>query len=114
MGYLMYDGRDYEFEDRLLTHLKVAVGAKFRRRESFFLSWRVEPTNGSGRVSLWMDPSHHVGFRFAGSKPSAINKDWVTALIELAGTPRGIIAMSEKEAEAYMREQSNPAPQPAK
>lgn len=106
MGYLMYDGREYEFEDRWLAHLKVAVGTKFRRHESFFMSWNVEPVNGSGRISLWMDPSQHVGFRFVGSRPPALNKDWLRALIDLAGTPRGLIAISEKEAEAYVSEQA--------
>lgn len=104
MGYLMYDGRDYEFEDRLLAHLKIAVGKKFKRHESFFLSWVVEPSSGSGRVSLWMDPSQHVGFRFSGSREPELNKTWVKALVELSATHRGLVAMSERQAEAYMSE----------
>ena len=104
MGYLIYDGRDYDFEDRLLAHLKVAIGKKFRKQESFFLSWNVEAGNGSGRVSLWMNPGQHVGFRFAGSREPELSKTWVKALVELSATHRGLVAISEKQAEAYMRE----------
>ena len=105
MGYLLYDGREYEFEDRWLAHLKVAVGTKFRRHESFFMSWKVDPMNGSGRISLWMDPSQHVGFRFSGSKAPKLNKEWLKVLVDLAGTHRGLIAITEKDAEAYAKEQ---------
>lgn len=105
MGYLLYGGREYEFEDRWLAHLKAAVGTKFRRHESFFMSWKVDPVDGSGRISLWMDPSQQIGFRFSGSKPPKLNKEWLQVLVELAGTHRGLIAVSEKDAAAYAEEQ---------
>lgn len=106
MGHLIYDGRDYAFEDRLLAHLKVAVGMKLRRQESFFLNWIVEPQDGSGRISLWFAPTQHVGFRFAGSRPPELNKDWIQVMIDLANTPRGLVVMTEQEAEKHLAEQT--------
>jgi hypothetical protein len=56
MGRLNYgDGRvELVFDDRTLSHLQVAMVAKSRRRESFFLTWN-EPSGE--RTSLWIDRS---------------------------------------------------------
>lgn len=90
----------------MLAHLKIAVGTKLRKQESFFLSWKVDPSQGSGRVSLWMNPSQHVGFRFSGSRPPELNKTWLWVLVELADSHRGLIVVHEKEAEAYVLEKA--------
>ena len=101
VGYLLYAGEEHEFEDRLLAHLKVAMGLKFRKQESFFLSWNLNLVNRSGRISVWMSPSQQIGFRFSGGKPAALNKEWVRVLVELSGSPRGMIAMTERDAVGY-------------
>jgi hypothetical protein len=39
MGFLTYGGvQEYEFDDRTLAHLKVAITIKLRRQESFLMS----------------------------------------------------------------------------
>lgn len=104
MGYLTYAGSsEYEFEDRSLAHLKVAVGMKLRRQESFFLSWSNSVERGSGRLSLWVSPSIPLAFRFSGSRSPDINPVWLEVLSELSHTPRGLIMISENEAEKHAK-----------
>jgi len=102
MGYLHYGGlHEYEFEDRTLAHLKLAITAKLRRQESFLLSWVNPPEKGGGRVSLWLSPSIPLAFRFSGSRPPTLNRDWLDLMIELSNTPRGLQLISEQDAERH-------------
>lgn len=105
MGHLSYAGiAEYEFEDRVLAHLKTAIGMKLRRQESFFISWSVPADLGSGRFSLWVSPSTPLAFRFAGSRAPELNRVWIDVLNNLSHTPRGLIVISEGEAEKHARE----------
>ncbi|PRI12628.1 hypothetical protein [Leucobacter massiliensis] len=107
MGHLVYAGSaEYQVEDRALAHLKVAVGIKLRRKECFFLSWSNPVERGSGRVSLWLSPAIPLVFRFSGSRPPELNQTWINVLGELSHTPRGLVLMSEKEAEAHAAQRS--------
>lgn len=108
MGYLMYGGAaEYEFDDRTLAHLKVAVSMKLRRQECFFVSWTQPVEKGSGRLSIWVGPSIPLAFRFSGSRSPELNEAWLTVLNELSHTPRGLIVVSEKDAEAYVAQQAS-------
>lgn len=105
MGLLSYAGiAEYEFEDRVLTHLKVAIGMKLRRQESFFISWSNPSELGSGRYSLWVSPSTPLAFRFSGSRAPELNRVWIDVLSSLSHTPRGLIVISESEADKHARE----------
>lgn len=96
---MIYAGlSEHEFEDRALAHLKVAVGIKLRRQESFFLSWTNPAELGNGRFSVWVSPAIPLVFRFAGSRTPELNPIWLEVLNELSHTPRGLIMISEKEA----------------
>ena len=100
MGHPTYGGtQEFEFEDRTLAHLKVAITLKLRRQESFLMSWVIPAENGGGRMSLWVAPSIPLTFRFAGSRVPQLNKVWIEAMSELSHTPRGLILLSEKDAE---------------
>lgn len=100
MGYLVYgNSQEYEFEDRTLAHLKVAITMKLRRQESFLMSWVNPPEKGGGRLSIWLTPSIPLTFRFAGSRVPALNKEWLDVLGELSNTPRGLVVVSEHEAQ---------------
>lgn len=102
MGTFAYgDSGEYEFEDRTLAHLKVAISMKLRRQECFFLSWSNPSDRGSGRVSLWMSPNIPITIRFAGSRAPELNEVWLRVLNELSHTPRGLVVISEREAEAH-------------
>ncbi|GAA3749874.1 hypothetical protein GCM10022239_26490 [Leifsonia bigeumensis] len=101
MGVLIYgSGTEYEIEDRILAHLKFVIAAKLRRQENFFLSWSNEPDAGSGRMSLWLSPSIPLQFRFYGSRQPQLSRPWLEVLTELSHTSRGLIIISEAEAEA--------------
>lgn len=96
MGFLMYGGtQEFEFEDRTLAHLKIAVTTKLRRRECFLLSWRNGTEKGGGRVSLWMSPSIPLTFRFAGSKPPQLNQLWLEKMMMQANSPNGLQVSEE-------------------
>lgn len=99
MGYLVYGGaQEYEFEDRTLAHLKVAITMKLRRQESFLMSWVNPPEKGGGRLSVWLTPSIPLAFRFSGSRAPKLNKEWLEVMNELSNTPRGLIVVSEQDA----------------
>lgn len=97
MGRLIYgpQGAEFEFDDRLLAHLRVVIVMKFRRRESFTFSWDLESSVGSGRMCLWLDPSIPLQFRFFGSREPALNRAWVDALASVAASSAGLIPVAE-------------------
>jgi hypothetical protein len=97
MGKLIYGDSDIEvdFDDRALTHLQIVLGAKLRRGESFFFSWTDDPKVGDGRSSLWMHRSIPLYFKFFGSKPPSINRDWVAVLTDRANSGQGLVFTAE-------------------
>ncbi|MBL3700927.1 hypothetical protein [Leucobacter luti] len=103
MGYLVHGPNEYEFEDRLLAHLKVVVGQKLGRQEGFFLSWSRTPDEGSGRVSLWLSPAVPIAFRFGGSKSPELNLTWLRVLAARSHASRGLVVITEDEAEAFAK-----------
>ncbi|SIN75063.1 DUF7882 family protein [Agromyces cerinus] len=108
MGQLIYGtGTRYDMEDRTLSHVKVAVGAKLRRHESFFLSWIIPADHGSGRVSIWLSDSIPLQFHFNGNTPPELNRTWVKALELTTLSDRGMIILPEGDAEAFIT--SHPA-----
>ncbi len=106
MGFLIHGGTEYEFEDRLLAHLKMVIGQKLKKQECFFVSWTKSAEEGSGRVSVWLSPYTTVAFRFAGSRPPELNPAWVKVLIALSHSNRGLVVISEDDAVRYA--QKNP------
>ncbi|WP_460517915.1 DUF7882 family protein [Humibacter antri] len=97
MGALLYGGSDIEvkFEDRVLAHLQVVIGAKLRRREGFFFTWRDDISVGDGRSSVWIDPAVPLYFRYSGSKAPSINRDWIELLTLSANSTQGLHLMNE-------------------
>lgn len=113
MGLLVYGGDRYSFEDRQLAHVKVALQRKLRKQECFLMSWTVEPSDGSGRVSLWMSPSIPLSFHFSGSRAPVINEEWLAVLEHTSHTPRGLTIISEQEAEILAKELVTKKPHPS-
>ena len=95
MGFLVYGGREYEFEDRVLVHLREAIRWKFRRRECFHLTWSTPASAGSGRTTLWMTPHAELGFRFTSPERPGVDPAWAISLAALANTPGGIVLPAE-------------------
>ena len=96
MGYMVYDSStQISFDDRVLAHLEVVIVSKLRRKESFALSWRESPENGDGRTTIWIDPSIPLRFRYSGSRPPALDRDWMERLAAAAASSTGLIAVDE-------------------
>ncbi|WP_336991014.1 DUF7882 family protein [Leucobacter sp. VD1] len=100
MGLMLYGGNRYSFEDRQLAHIKVALQRKLRKQECFLMSWTVEPSDGSGRVSLWMSPAIPLAFHFSGSRQPVLNEEWLAVLEHTSHSPRGLVLIPEQDAEA--------------
>jgi hypothetical protein len=69
MGKLLYGDSEIEieFDDRALTHIQIVIGAKLRRGESFFFSWKDDLSVGAGRSSVWLDKSIPLYFKFSAN-----------------------------------------------
>lgn len=105
MGAITYDGTRVDFDDRLLTHLEIVIINKFRRGESFLLSWKDSVALGSGRAAIWLTPNIPIYFKFSGSRIPDINREWLARLADSAGGPQGLVVIGEDGALA----QSTPA-----
>jgi hypothetical protein len=97
VGKLLYGDSDIEieFDDRTLTHLQIVIGAKLRRKESFFFSWNEDPATGNGRSSIWMSTSIPLYFKFFGGKTPTLNRDWVALLTDSANSGTGLVFIPE-------------------
>lgn len=96
MGTFTYEGTiKVDFEDRLLLHLQTVIGNKLRRSESFFFSWRDNPSTGDGRTSVWLHSGAGLAFKYYGSRPPALNRYWLEALAYTANSPSGLRIVPE-------------------
>lgn len=97
MGKLFYgsQGVAIEFDDRTLAHLQLVLGAKLRRHEAFFCSWRDSADASAGRSSIWIASSIPLYFTFdSGDRPS-VNRQWLEELTKSANSPQGLFLTSE-------------------
>lgn len=99
MGTLTYDSTmAADFDDRTLAHLQVVIGAKLRRNEAFYFSWKDDASIGNGRSVIWIHPTIPIAFKFFGSRPPAINREWIDEMMLSANTPAGLHIMAEPAA----------------
>ena len=97
MGFMMYDSSTrIDFEDRVLAHVEVVVISKLRRHESFAMTWREALAAGSGRSTIWVDPSIPLRFRYDGSRPPSLSREWVDRLAESASSSSGLLIIDEE------------------
>jgi hypothetical protein len=95
MGSLQYDGDRIEFDDRLLAHLQIVMVQRLRSGDSFIMSWMNALSIGDGRSSIWVDRTIPLRFNFAGSRPPAINREWLAALERTVSSSTGLIVLGE-------------------
>jgi hypothetical protein len=97
MGTLLYgnSGIEVGFDDRALMHLQIVITAKLRRQESFVFSWMDSADVGSGRGSIWLDPSSTLFYRYFGSRVPSINREWIEALMLSANSGGGLVFSAE-------------------
>lgn len=96
MGKFLYDGIvKVDFEDRLLAHLHLVIGAKVRRGESFHFSWKDDASIGDGRTTVWIHPRCSLVYKYYGGRTPALNRAWIDALVYAANSPSGLYAVPE-------------------
>jgi hypothetical protein len=97
MGYLVFGTpqESVRMDDRVLAHLKVVMLTKLRRHEGFPFTFDFDPSSGSGRATVWLNPSSHVQFRFEGSRQPAINKSWLELMMLTANETDGLRLVEE-------------------
>ncbi|QIG38761.1 ATP-dependent DNA ligase [Microbacterium sp. 4R-513] len=99
MGRFTYENSvRIEFEDRLLYHLQMVIGTKLRRSESFFFSWRDDPSLGDGRTSVWLHSNCAMAFKYYGSRQPQLNRQWLEALAYTANQQTGLYVVPEPTA----------------
>jgi hypothetical protein len=96
MGTLIYGHSSMQvgFDDRLLRHLQIVIGAKLRRNESFYFSW-FESDHSAGRSSVWLNTSMPLYFRYAEPFHPDINRAWIEQLALSADTSEGLRVVPE-------------------
>ena len=100
MGRFIYAGSpndSYRLDDRVLAHLELAIGAKFRLGHSFAFTLEGDDLRaGVGYHMLWMHPSISLQFRYDGDRAAiAVNPGWVGALIGSASSEGGLRLVPE-------------------
>lgn len=99
MGLLTYDSKlTAAFDDRVLAHLQAVIWAKIRRGESFSFTWSESLADGSGRKSIWISPNIPLVFEYFGSRPPALNPNWVQTLTKSANSTSGLHLIPEPPA----------------
>lgn len=93
----------YEFDERTLSHLKMAIVSKLRRHEAFLLSWTTPPEEGAGRISLWISRDIPMVFEFRDTHPPQLNPLWLEALLLESNRTGGMDLISEEQAESALR-----------
>ncbi|MBN9605545.1 MAG: hypothetical protein J0G30_02920 [Actinomycetales bacterium] len=84
-----------EFDDRLLAHLQLVIGAKVRRGESFHFTWKDDPSIGDGRTTVWIHPATPIVYKYFGSRQPTINRAWLEALTLTANSATGLQIVPE-------------------
>lgn len=96
MGKLTYDSSlTADFDDRILAHIQVVIGAKLRRGESFYFNWRDDPQSGDGRSTIWLHPSIPISYKYFGSRQPSLNREWIEALMITANSSGGLQVVPE-------------------
>nr|WP_201469929.1 hypothetical protein [Microbacterium hydrocarbonoxydans] len=83
MGRLRYDStlEPIAIDDVTLAHMKIVVGTKLRRQESFMMSWN--PTNGlpDARLTAWIHPSIPLVMAFDTADPITVDAERVSRMM---------------------------------
>lgn len=95
MGKLIYEGHRVEVDDRALTHLQIVIGAKLRRGEAFYFTWKDDPAVGDGRTTIWVHPRCTLLYKFYGGRTASINRAWIEILNRAANSAEGLYLIAE-------------------
>lgn len=99
MGYFLFGTppESVRIDDRMLAHLRIVMLTKLRRHEGFPFSFDFDRESGSGRATVWLNPSVLIQFRFEGSRAPAINKGWLALMMMTANETDGLRLVEEPD-----------------
>jgi hypothetical protein len=98
MGTMTYASHvTFEFDDRVLAHVELAILIKLRRREAFLFSWRDGLLDGGGRTAVWIHPAVGLRFQYRERPPGPVDRRWVDALLASAASPGGMVLVAQPE-----------------
>jgi len=87
MGYLHYgSGNRFEFDDRLLAHLRTVILGKFVLQESLVLTW----VDFGQQRSIWLHPAFPLQFEFDHEAAPELNPEWLERMTSLANSVGGL------------------------
>ena len=83
MGTLEYNSSHpaIEIDDVTLAHLKIVIGTKLRRQESFMMTW-APGDSGTARMTAWIHPSIPLVIAFEDPKPAPIDAERVAQMMQ--------------------------------
>lgn len=94
MGYLHYGNGDrFEFDDRLLAHLRKVILGKLVLGESLVFTW----IDLGQQRSIWMHPSFPLQFEFDGRAVPELDPALLERLAQLANSPGGLRVAEEAD-----------------
>ncbi|WP_217183993.1 hypothetical protein [Streptomyces sp. AC495_CC817] len=84
MGTIEYNSSrpPIDVDDVTLAHLKIVIGTKLRRNESFMMTWLPEPSDSTGRLTIWMHPSIPLVMSFDSATFPAIDPKRIESMME--------------------------------
>ncbi|WP_431072331.1 hypothetical protein [Microbacterium phyllosphaerae] len=83
MGRLTYDSTldPIIVDDVTLAHMRIIVGTKLPRQESFVMSWTPGSDSRDGRLTAWIHPSNPLGLAFDSAEPIRVDAGRVAAMM---------------------------------
>lgn len=91
MGTLYYGHRfAITVDDRTLSHLKIVITSKLRRREGFLLSWTEPVQGGSGRASVWLHAECDLLYRFDGNTSPELDRQLLDEMAQATAGSTGL------------------------
>lgn len=92
MGCLHYgESHRFEFDDRLLAHLRTVILGKFVLQESLIFTW----IDFGEQRTIWLHPTLPLQFEFQQKTTPEINPEWIERLTLLASSPGGLRLVGE-------------------
>ena len=83
MGRLKYDSTEppITIDDETLVHLKIVIGTKLRRNESFLLTWLRGDEAQDARTTIWVHPAIPLQFGFDAAVLPAVAPERITTIM---------------------------------
>lgn len=84
MGTLEYNSSHppIDIDDTTLAHVKVIIGTKLRRQESFMMSWLSPAGGSSARMTAWVHPSIPLVLAFDEEKPPPVDRARIARMMD--------------------------------